>query len=208
MTLLADLNWRYATKKMNGKAVPEEKVEQVLEAIQLAPSSIGLQPYQVIVITDHELKKQVLPFAFNQQQMVECSHLLVFAAWDKITEDRAREFINLNKEVRNATEESLATVKGYLDNLVNDSAENNFTWAARQAYIALGFGLVAAAQNRVDATPMEGFDPEGLNELLGLNKLGLRSVALMPLGYRDDENDWLAPLPKVRKPADQLFIKK
>lgn len=208
MSLYDNLHWRYATKKMNGTAVPEEKVEKILEAIRMAPTSMGLQPFQVIVITDHELKKEILPLAFNQQQMVDSSHLLVFAAWDQVTEDRAKAFIELNMKVRNVTEESLATVAGYLENLVKAGAESNFNWTSRQAYLAMGFGLVAAAEEKVDATPMEGFNNAGLDELLGLDKIGLKSVTLMPLGYRDDENDWLASLPKVRKPAEELFIKK
>ncbi|UII20613.1 NAD(P)H-dependent oxidoreductase [Fulvivirga ligni] len=208
MSLYDNLHWRYATKKMNGTAVPEEKVEKILEAIRMAPTSMGLQPFQVIVITDHELKKEILPLAFNQQQMVDSSHLLVFAAWDQVTEARAKAFIELNMKVRNVTEESLATVAGYLENLVKAGAESNFNWTSRQAYLAMGFGLVAAAEEKVDATPMEGFNNAGLDELLGLDKIGLKSVTLMPLGYRDEENDWLASLPKVRKPAEELFIKK
>lgn len=206
MELLNALEWRYASKKMNGKKVPEEKVEKILEAIRLAPSSIGLQPYSVIVITDPELKQQILPIANNQQQMIDSSHLLVFAAWDKITPERVEDFIQLNATTRNVTIESLAVLRGYLDNISKRSAEENFEWAARQTYIAFATGIAAAAEERVDATPMEGFDNAALDELLGLKEKGLRSLTLLPLGYREKEKDWLVNLPKVRREKEKLFI--
>ncbi|WP_306416723.1 nitroreductase family protein [Fulvivirga maritima] len=174
----------------------------------MAPTSMGVQPFQVLVITDPELKKQILPVAYNQQQMVDCSHLLVFAAWDNVTEARVKAFIDLNIEVRNVTAEKLAPLSANMEKYINDTAENNFQWAARQTYLAFGVGLVAAAQARVDATPMEGFNPEALDELLGLKELGLRSVTLMPLGKREEEKDWLVALPKVRKSKEDLFIRK
>src|SRR5579862_3667094 len=117
MELINALEWRYASKKMNGKKVPQDTVEKILEAIRLAPSSIGLQPYSVIVITDPELKQQILPIANNQQQMIDSSHLLVFAAWDKITPERVKDFIQLNATTRNVSTESLATLRSYLDNV-------------------------------------------------------------------------------------------
>lgn len=206
MELLHALEWRYASKKMNGKKVPEEKVEKILEAIRLAPSSIGLQPYSVIVITDPGLKHQILPIAHNQQQVVDSSHLLVFAAWDKITPQRVKDFIQLNATTRNVSTESLGTLSGYLDNIAKRSDEENFEWAARQTYIAFATGIAAAAEERVDATPMEGFNNTALDELLGLKEKGLRSLTLLPLGYREKEKDWLVNLPKVRREKEKLFI--
>ncbi len=117
MELLNALEWRYASKKMNGKKVPEDKVEKILEAIRLAPSSIGLQPYSVMVITDPELKKKILPIANNQQQIVDSSHLLVFAAWDKITTERVEDFITLNAKTRKVSLESLDGLKSKLLNI-------------------------------------------------------------------------------------------
>jgi nitroreductase / dihydropteridine reductase len=206
MELLNALEWRYASKKMNGKTVPEEKVERILEAIRLAPSSIGLQPYSIIVITDPELKQQILPIANNQQQVVDGSHLLVFAAWDKITTERVEEFIRLNASTRNVSPESLGTLKAYLDNLSKHSEKENFEWAARQTYIAFATGIAAAAELRVDATPMEGFNNASLDALLRLNEKGLKSLTLLPLGYREKEKDWLVNLPKVRREKEKLFI--
>src|SRR5664279_1528547 len=132
MELLNALEWRYASKKMNGRKVPDEKVEKILEAIRLAPSSIGLQPYSVIVITDPELKTSILPIANNQRQMVDSSHLLVFAAWDKITPQRVEDFIKLNAATRNVSTESLSVLRSYLDNILKRTDEENFEWAARQ----------------------------------------------------------------------------
>lgn len=202
------LQWRYAVKKMNGQAVPQEKVERILDAIQLSPSGIGLQPYTVLVITDPELRKQILPIANNQQQMVDGSHLLVFAAWDNITEERVEDFLQSNVDTRKVTMESLQRYRDILMGMTKREAELNYNWAARQAYIAFGIGIAAAAAEGVDATPMEGFNPVALDELLGLKTLGLRSVTLLPLGTRDAANDWAAALPKVRRSKDKLFIRK
>jgi len=206
MELLNALEWRYASKKMNGKKVPEDKVEKILEAIRLAPSSIGLQPYGVMVITDPELKKQILPIANNQQQIVDSSHLLVFAAWDKITTERVEDFIILNAKTRKVSMESLGGLKTKLLNISMRPEDENFEWAARQTYIAFATGIAAAAEERVDATPMEGFNNVALDELLNLNDKGLRSLTLLPLGYREKEKDWLVNLPKVRREREKLFI--
>ena len=208
MELLQALQWRYAVKKMNGQKVPEEKVERILDAIRLAPSSVGLQPYSVIVVTDPELKQRLLPAANNQQQIVDCSHLLVFAAWTSITEARANEFVDIHARTRNMPAESLAPLRGYMQHFRSRTDEENFNWAARQAYIGFGIGIAAAALEAVDATPMEGFKGAEVDALLGLDKLELKSVTLLPLGYRDVENDWLAPLTKVRRAKEDLFIRR
>jgi len=206
MELLDALQWRYASKKMNGQKVPEEKIGRILEAIRLAPSSMGLQPYTVLVISDEELKKQILPIANNQQQVVDASHLLVFAAWDNITPEQVDDYIHLMAETRNVTEESLAQFKAALLRIAGRTPEENFQWTARQSYIAFATAIAAAAEEQVDATPMEGFNNAALDELLNLKAKGLRSVTLLPLGYRDTENDWLAKSPKVRREKEKLFL--
>jgi nitroreductase len=206
MELLNALEWRYASKKMNGQQVTEEKVQRILEAIRLAPSSMGLQPYTVLVITDPELKKQVLPIANNQQQIVDSSHLLVFAAWDKITPDHVDDYVNLTATTRNIPLESLDQFKNILVNISRRPQQENFEWAARQSYIAFATAIAAAAEERVDATPMEGFNNAALDSLLGLEAKGLKSITLLPLGYRDTENDWLVKFPKVRRQKEDLFI--
>ncbi|WP_207425519.1 NAD(P)H-dependent oxidoreductase [Pedobacter sp. SYSU D00535] len=206
MDILSLLNWRYAAKRMTGQEVPQEKIDRILESIQLSASSIGMQPFRVLVIKDTELKSKIREVAANQPQITEASHLLVFAAWDTITQERVEDYLNRTIEVRQVTRESLAPLKAYADSMLNNSPEQNFNWTSRQAYIALGTALIAAAAEKVDATPMEGFNPQALDELLGLQELGLKSVTLLPLGYRDIENDWLVNLPKVRTKKEDLFI--
>ncbi|PKV76070.1 NAD(P)H-dependent oxidoreductase [Pontibacter ramchanderi] len=207
MNILETLNWRYAAKRMNGQRVPSDKIERILEAIRLAPSSMGLQPYAVLLIEDEEMKKQIRAVANNQPQIEESSHLLVFAAWDNITPDHIEDFISHTASERNMPVENLAAFKNTLLGIAeHNTQEQNFNWAARQAYIAFGVGLVAAATEKVDATPMEGFDAAALDKLLGLPAKGLRSVTLMPLGYRDAENDWLVKLPKVRRQKEKFVL--
>lgn len=207
MELIKSLEWRYASKKMNGDKVPQEKVDNILKAIQLTPSSMGLQPYTVLVITDPELKKRIQPIANNQSQITDSSHLLIFAAWADITPQQVEEYIQNTATTRNTPPEKLDGFKNTLMGIIiKNTTEQNYQWAARQAYIAFGTAIAAAAEERVDATPMEGFDAAALDELLQLNEKGLRSVTLLPLGYRDAQNDWLAKLPKVRRQKEKLFI--
>lgn len=208
MELTTALEWRYACKKMNGTPVPEEKVNAILRATQLAPTSMGLQPFTVLVITDPELRKKIQPIAYNQAQVVDGSHLLVFCAWSNITPAQIEEYISLIATTRNLPTEGLADFKKILlDMATNKTPEQNYEWAARQAYIAFGAAIAAAAVEKVDTTPMEGFNPTALDELLGLPEKGLRSVLMLPLGYRDEANDWLAKMAKVRRGADKLFVR-
>lgn len=207
MSLIDALHWRYATKKMNGNAVPQEKVDQIIEAARLAPTSSGLQPFKVIVVTNPELKQTLLPHAFNQPQIVDCSHLLVFAAWDNYTEDRINTvFSTMNKE-RGLPDSGTEAYKNNLISMyVPREAEVNFQHAARQAYIGFGLAIAEAALLKVDATPMEGFNGDKFDEILGLAEHGLKSVTLLPLGYRDEEGDWLVNLKKVRQPSSSFII--
>jgi nitroreductase / dihydropteridine reductase len=205
--LLEKLNWRYATKKMNPeKKVPEEKVEQILEAARLAPTSSGLQPYEIIVVTDPEVKAKIRAVAWNQAPITEGSHLLVFAAWDNYTADRINSMFDLVNAERGFTNEGWENYRQMLlGTYVPRDAETNYQHAARQAYIGFGIAITAAAFEGVDATPMEGFEPEKVDEILGLKARGLRSVTLLPLGYRAEEGDWLANLKKVRR-AKEDFV--
>jgi nitroreductase / dihydropteridine reductase len=205
--LLEKLNWRYATKKMNPeKKVPEEKVEQILEAARLAPTSSGLQPYEIIVVTDPEVKAKIRAVAWNQAPITEGSHLLVFAAWDNYTADRINTMFDLVNAERGFTNEGWENYRQMLlGTYVPRDAETNYQHAARQAYIGFGIAITAAAFEGVDATPMEGFEPEKVDEILGLKARGLRSVTLLPLGYRAEEGDWLANLKKVRR-AKEDFV--
>ncbi|MDE2416303.1 MAG: NAD(P)H-dependent oxidoreductase [Burkholderiales bacterium] len=205
--LISKLQWRYAAKKMNPeKAVPQEKVERILEAIRLTATSSGLQPYEVIVVTNKEIREKIKPIAWNQGQITDGSHLLVFAAWDNYTAERINGMFDLVNAQRGFTSEGWENYrKMLLSTYPERDAEVNFNHAARQAYIGLGTALIAAAEEQVDATPMEGFDPKALDEILGLKARGLRSVAILPLGYREEAEDWLVNLKKVRR-AREDFI--
>ena len=207
MSTIDALNWRYAVKKMNGQPVEQEKVDKIIAAAHLAPTSSGLQPFRVIVITNQELKEKIAPIAYNQSQVIDSSHLLVFAAQEKYTDEGIdKVFDRMNTErglPLDTTDAYKIQLKGML---LSKSAEENFQHAAKQAYLAFGAAIVEAAVLKVDATPMEGFDAPALDELLGLDKKGLKSVTLLPLGYRDENGDWLANLKKVRTPKDEFLI--
>ncbi|MET4080859.1 nitroreductase/dihydropteridine reductase [Pedobacter sp. UYP30] len=207
MNLIEDLNWRYATKKMNGKLVPQEKLEYILKAARLAPSSSGLQPFKIIVVSDREKLAEIRKFSFDQSQITDCSHLLVFAAWDGYSNDRMGKSLAQGANERGLPEDS---VKGYQNTLWGMYEPLGQEWhqnhSAKQAYISLGIALVAAAEQKVDATPMEGFQAPMMDDFLGLKELGLKSAVIMAIGYRDEENDWLVNLKKVRTPEEEFFI--
>lgn len=208
MNIIDALNWRYATKRMNGRKVPQEKIERILEALRLAPSSYGLQTYSVLVIEDQAIREKIRQIAYDQPQITESSHLLVFSAWKNVGESNVDDFIRMVSEDRGQAVEDL---QGYRDSILGAidsfaSAEDKHHWISKQAYIALGTALTAAATELVDASPMEGFDAMALDQMLGLNDKGLRSVVLLALGYRDSERDRQASMKKVRWPKEKLFI--
>ena len=206
MELLEALHWRYATKKMNGQSVSQEKVNAILEAAHLAPTSSGLQPFEIIVVTNAELKNKIKPIANGQTQITDCSHLLIFAAWDNYTAERINEVFSRTVAERGLPAGSMDDYKNRLaTRITSQTAEQNFAHAARQVYIGFGMAIAAAAELKIDATPMEGFDNAALDELLNLKSKGLRSVTLLPLGYRDAENDWLVNLKKVRTPKTRFI---
>ena len=209
MELLKSLEWRYATKKMNGEKIPQDKLERILEATRLAPSSYGLTPYNVIVVEDQKLKEELQGACYGQAQLSESSAVLVFATWDEVTEHSVGNYINEIAKQREIPVESLNGLQDMMNgSLTNMTHEQKISWAQRQAYIGLGFALTAAAVEEVDSTPMEGFVPESVDTVLGLQELGLKSVVVLPLGYRDSENDYLSTLKKVRWDNDKFFIRK
>lgn len=206
MDLIEALNWRYATKRMTGKKVPQEKADRILEAIRLAPSSMGLQPYSVLVVENRDTLKELQPIINNQPQIPVASHLLVFAAWTSVTDKRIEEYIDTIHSVRGTDREKL---KGQQERLKrwskNKTSESLQRWAEDQAFIALGTAVTAAALEKVDATPMGGFDAHALDNYLKLEEKGLHSVVLLTLGYRDSDHDYLLKEKKVRKKHEQLF---
>lgn len=209
MELLESLQWRYATKKMNGEKIPQDKLERILEATRLAPSSYGLTPYHVIVVEDQELKEQLQGACYGQTQLSDSSAVLVFATWDEVTEWSVENYINEIAKQRETPVESLNGLQDMMNgSLTNMTHEQKISWAQRQAYIGLGFALTAAAVEKVDCTPMEGFVPTTVDSILGLKELGLMSVVVLPLGYRDTENDPMSSMKKVRWDNEKFFIRK
>lgn len=206
MELIDKLQWRYAAKKMDpSKPVAQDKVERILEAARLAPTSSGLQPYEIIVVTNAEVRAKIKAIAWNQAQVTDGSHLLVFAAWDNYTPERINHMFDLTNEERGFKNEGWENYRQMLlSTYPQRDAETNFQHAAKQSYIGLSAALIAAAFEGVDSTPMEGFDPAALDEILGLRARGLRSVTILPLGYRAAEGDWLVNLKKVRRPRAEF----
>jgi len=184
---------------------PQDKLDRILEAVRLTATSSGLQPYELIVVSNKEVREKIKPIAWNQEQITDGSHLLVFAAWDNYTADRINMMFDLVNEQRGFKNEGWENYRQMLLSMYPQrDAEVNYQHAARQAYIGLGTALIAAAEEQVDATPMEGFDPKALDEILGLKALGLRSVVILPLGYRAEDGDWLVKLQKVRRAREDF----
>lgn len=207
MELLEALNWRYATKRMTGEKLDDEHVSKIIEAARLAPTSAGLQPFKIISISNDDIKKQILPIALNQAQITECSHLLVFASWDKMTDERIEDRHAYIREVRHQPlDVHMNVIQNLKDLFSRFTDEEQYHHSAKQAHIGMGLAIAAAALLHVDATPMEGFDKQQLDEFLKLNEQGLRSVTLLALGHRDTKNDWLLPLKKVRVPIEEFII--
>ena len=204
--LLEHMQWRYATKKMDSsKSVPQEKVDRIVEAARLAPTSSGLQPFELLVVSNAEIRTRIRAVSHDQSQITDGSHLLVFAAWDTYTPERINHMFDLNVSMRGGTNEGWENYrKMLLNNYPARDPQVNSEHAARQAYIAMGFSLIAAAAEKVDSTPMEGFEPDAVDEILNLPAKGLRSVAIMPLGYRASGQDWLENLVKVRRPRSSF----
>ncbi|TBH74020.1 NAD(P)H-dependent oxidoreductase [Aquirufa nivalisilvae] len=206
MSLVDALQWRYAAKRMNGKKVDASKIESLLSAIQLSASGFGLQPYQILVIENQELKAKIQPAAYNQPQIVESSHLLVFAAWNEVTAEKINAFIQLVSETRNV---DVADLKAYKDaiagSLLSRPVEDQVKWMDKQVYLALGTALVAAAKLEIDSTPMEGFKPSEVDEILNLKEKGLHAVLMMAIGERDEASDFMVNAKKVRWPKEELF---
>ena len=207
MNLIDALNWRYATKRMNGTAVPSEKLNNILEAIRLSASSFGLQPFRAIVVESKELRAKIHETACPQPQIIEGSHVIVFAGWKTINDAHIDEYIGRIAKDRNMPLEALEDFSKMMKGAIApNTQEQNAVWAAKQAYIALGTGLSAAALENVDATPMEGFNPDAMDKILGLEDKNLHSLAILTLGYRDEANDYLAKAKKVRLPKEDFYI--
>lgn len=208
MALLDDLNWRYAAKAYDpAKKVKDEDLNKILEAARLAPTSSGLQQFRVLVVTNQAIKEKLSAYALNPEVMRDCSHVLVFAAWDNYTSERIDTIYDRMTEERGLPQGRFSSYTDKIKGIyLNQTAEENFVHTARQSYIAFAMAMAQAAELRIDSTPAEGFDNAMVDEVLDLHAKGLKSVTLLYLGYRDTEKDWLASMKKVRNTTEEFVI--
>jgi nitroreductase/dihydropteridine reductase len=204
MDLIEALNWRYATKRMTGEKIAGSDLDTILEAIRLTPTAYGLQPFKVVVVTNEDLIDKIYRNSCPQVVIKQCSHLLLFKARKRLDPEYLEGFLNEMRRVRNASDEYIDGYRSKIERVIENPEINKFSWMIRQTYIALGYATVAAAMMGIDATPIEGFDARSLNEMLGIDTEKEEVVVLLTLGYRDEQEDKLATLPKIRKPMDLL----
>ncbi len=205
MDIINALNWRYATKRMTGEKISGEDLDTIIEAIRLSPSAYGLQPFRVTVTDNQALIDEIFEKSCQQIVVKQCSHLLIFKSRKKLDETYVEGYLSELKRVRNATDEYIDSYREKIRKVIDNPAINKFSWMIRQTYIALGFAMVAAAELGIDSTPIEGFNTQAMNELLGLNTDNEEAVVLLTLGYRDTDEDHLARQPKIRKPKNELI---
>ncbi len=210
MSLIENLQWRHAVKAYDpSKKVTEENLNTILEAARLAPTSSGLQPFRIVVVENQELKEKMMAGALNPEVMRDSSHVLVFAAWDSYSNEKIDKVYDYHTDVRDLPRGRFSSYTDKIKEIYGaQTPEEHFAHTARQTYIALGLAMAQAAELKIDSTPAEGFSNEVVDEILGLKELGLKSVSLLYLGYRDEKNDWLSTMKKVRIPMEEFIIKK
>ena len=208
MSLLENLQWRHAVKAYDPtKKVAKEDLDRILEAARLAPTSSGLQPFRIISVENQELKEKMVAGALNPEVMRDCSHVLVFAAWDSYSEEKIDKVYDYHTDVRELPRGRFGSYTDQLKKMYEaQTADQHFAHTARQTYIALALAMAQAAELKIDSTPAEGFSNEMVDEILGLREMGLKSVSLLYLGYRDEERDWLSSMKKVRIPMEEFVI--
>lgn len=205
--IIEQLKWRYATKKFDSNRIlTKQSIEQLKEAFNLTATSYGLQPVTLVIVKDKEQRKDLLPHSWNQQQVVDASHLLIFCVEEKLNPEYIQNYFKRVKTIRNTPDTILKPFEEFLLNSFEEQSSAEIrTWATNQAYLALGNLLTVCAAKNIDACPMEGFNPKEYDRILGLNKKGLTSVLLLPVGYRD-KSDFMANEKKVRKTMDEVII--
>lgn len=206
MELIENLKWRYATKKFDtSKKVSSDDLQKLKEAVRLSVSSYGLQLYKVLIIENSEIREQLKPVSWNQNQITDASHLFVFCNYTDVTPEAIDAFIKQTAETRNLDLERLNGYGDFIKEKLNEKTPEEKTgWLKSQTYLALGNLLNACAELKIDACPMEGFEPEAYNKILGLEQQGLNAAVIAPIGYRHDEDHTIGQQ-KVRKPMDVLF---
>lgn len=205
MNLVEKLNWRYATKLFDKKKVSNENINTLKQAIQLAPTSYGLQLFKVLIISNEEIKKQLRPHSWDQSQVTDSSHLFVFCNYTSITDKDIDDYITMAENFGGLENKSLSSYGNFIKSKINEKSQTEkVSWMKSQTYIAIGFLLNACADLSIDACPMEGFEPEKYNEILNLSSQNLNAAAIVAVGYRD-KDDVTQHRKKVRKSFDILF---
>ena len=204
MNLIKALNWRYATKRMTGEKIPESDLNNILEAIRLTPTAYGLQPFKVIVTENKDLLNEIFEKSCPQIVINQCSHLLIFKARKKLNTEYVEGYLKEMRRMRKSTDADIERYRTKIHKVIEDPQINKFSWMIRQTYIALGYATIAAAELGIDSTPIEGFNAQALNEILKLDTDREEAVVMQTLGYRDEKEDKLIKLPKIRKPINSL----
>jgi len=206
MKLINDLKWRYATKQFDKtKKIPNEELKQIMEVVRLSPSSYGLQLYKVLIIEDSEIREKLKAASWNQSQIIDSSALVIFCNYKDINDDHIDDYIKLKSETEQKDINELKSYGDFMKSKLREMTQSEKDkWTKRQTYIALGFLLTACAELKIDACPMEGFEKEKYDEILGLSGNNLDASVIATIGYRS-ESDNTQFLPKVRKPIDELF---
>ncbi len=208
MSLKTGLEWRYATKKFdNTKKIPADKLEHLLQTVKLAPSSFGLQHYEIVVVEDPAVRERLKEASYGQSQLTDASQVIVFAVETNVDENYVKAYIDEMASVRGVKREDLSGFEQYvLGSVSRLSREENINWAKKQAYIALGVLISSASELQIDSCPMEGFEADKYDEILGLKEKGLTATVMATIGYRSDEDPY-ANMAKVRKSDKDLFIR-
>jgi len=207
MNSIENLQWRYAVKKFDqNKSLTEAQISILKEVFNLTATSYGLQPVKLVVVKNKEIQQRLVAHSWNQQQVVDASHLLVLCVQNELTSEDIESYFNLVKSTRNTSDEIIDPFKSFLKDTMNSkSKEEIYSWAKNQAYIALGNLMTVAANERIDSCPMEGFTPEKYDEILNLKSHNLTSVLVLPVGFRA-EDDYMKDLKKVRRKTSEVVI--
>jgi nitroreductase/dihydropteridine reductase len=206
MKLIENLKWRYATKKFDSsKKISPENLEELKEAIQLSVSAYGLQLYKVMIIENTSIREKLKSVSWGQDQITEASHLVVFCNYTNVKDKHVDDFLNITAKSQDIEVKNLSGYGDFMKGEISEmTASESFNWTSRQTYLALGNLLNACAELKIDACPMEGFEPEKYNDILGLSEQGLNAAVIATIGYRSNE-DRTQNRPKVRKPLNELF---
>jgi len=205
MNLIENLKWRYATKKYDTiKKVSVDKINQIKEAIRLSASSYGLQLFRVLDIKDKDIREKLKVASYSQPQITDASHLLVFCGYADVNDGHIDEYLNLKADTQGFDVELLKEFRNFMKAFIEGRKSGKQVWTAKQTYIALGNAMAACAELKIDSTPMEGFEADKYNEILGLKSKGLKADVLLAIGFRSDEDKTQYEV-KIRKPMESLF---